>query len=64
MGRKKIEEEEVSGRVMVTRRLDRNLWDRVKAHAKTIVPRTTDTGIIEAALLEYLDRHEKKRGQQ
>ena len=46
--------------MMVTRRLDHRLWLRVKAHAKTIVPRTTDTGIIEAALLEYLDRHEKK----
>jgi len=49
-----------SERVMVTRRLPRALWERVQAYAARIEPRTTDTAIMESALREYLDRHERK----
>jgi hypothetical protein len=50
-----------SARVMVTRRLPRELWTRLQAYVDGIEPRTTDTAIIELALREYLDRHEGKR---
>jgi predicted transcriptional regulator len=45
---------------MVTRRLPRELWTRLHNHVASIQPRTTDTAIMELAIQEYLDRHEKK----
>jgi hypothetical protein len=65
VSRKKTEKsEETSGeessRVMITRRLPRQLWDRLQTYAASFTPRTTDTAIIELALTEYLDRHEGK----
>lgn len=51
-----------SGRekAMVSRRIDAELWGRFRAYVETIVPRTTDTAVIELALQQFLDREEKR----
>jgi hypothetical protein len=52
---------EPTNRVMVTRRLPRDLWTRLQNYVASIEPRTTDTAIIELALKDYLDKHEGTR---
>jgi hypothetical protein len=65
MARKKSDRNEPTvaaepDKVMVSRRLPRYLWTRVQTYVATIQPRTTDTAIVELALMEYLDRNEGK----
>jgi hypothetical protein len=48
-------------RVMVCRRLPRQLWTSVQDHVTTVLPRTTDTAILELALAEYLERNASKQ---
>lgn len=56
MGRPK----KTDNRVSINRRLPRHLWARVQAFADSRSPRCTDTAVMEAALIEYLDRRESK----
>jgi hypothetical protein len=58
---KEQSQSEPTGRVMVTRRLPRDLWTRLQSYVASIEPRTTDTAIIELALKDYLDKHEGAR---
>lgn len=57
MGRKKAGYD----RAMVSRRLRRELWERFQLYCEYHVPRTSDTAMLEAAIQEYLDRHEPKK---
>ena len=45
---------------MLSRRIPAPLMERFKHYCEHHVPRVTDTAILEAALEEYLDRHEPK----
>ena len=46
---------------MVSRRLRRDLWERFQTYCEWHVPRASDTAILEAAIVEYLERHEAKK---
>ena len=50
----------VEDRLMVSRRLPRLLWSQLQEHVATIVPRTTDTAVLELAIVQYLERHAGK----
>jgi hypothetical protein len=41
-------------------RLRTDLIKRLKAHTAGLRPRTSEVAVIEAALEEYLDRHERE----
>lgn len=51
-----------SGRrkTMLSRRIDAELWERFQAYVETVVPRSTDTAVLELALVEFLERKEGK----
>lgn len=54
-------EEKRKARFKLNRRIDPDLWERFRRFAENHTPRATDTELIERALAEFLDRHEKKQ---
>ncbi len=46
-------------KVMVSRRINRQLWQRLQDYAAGLRPVVTDTAILETALEDYLDRMQK-----
>lgn len=58
VGRKKRLREVVT----FSRRLDREIVERFKAFTDTLTPRVSDTAALEAAMVEYMERHGKKKG--
>ena len=48
------------GRVMISRRIGVNLWERFRHFCEYHVPRTTDTAMLELALWEFLERRQHK----
>lgn len=53
------------GKSPLTRRIRTELLERVREYGERSSPRVTDTAIIEAAIEEWLDKHEplqKERG--
>lgn len=55
MARKKRKQPE---RIMFARRLPLELVERFQRYVDSLIPRTTDTAVLEMILAEYLDQHE------
>lgn len=48
-------------KAMLSRRIDAELLEQFKAYVQSIVPRTTDTAVLELALAEFLQNRKAKR---
>lgn len=46
---------------MVSRRLERELWEKFQRYCEYHVPRVSDTEIVEKALREFLNRHKSRQ---
>ncbi len=57
MGKKKAED---AGGKMIGLRVNPQLWERFQTLASSTIPRVSATALLEAAIIEYLDRHEPK----
>jgi hypothetical protein len=42
---------------MLSRRIDADLWRRFRDYVETIVPRTSDTAVLELAIEQFLERN-------
>lgn len=62
---KKKTKEQPTGK-MLGLRVNQVIWDEFEALRREIIPRTSATGLLEAAMMEYIQRHKqtKKEGKQ
>lgn len=51
----------ITDRVMISRRLPIELWERFRLYCEYHVPRVSDTEMIEVAMEEFLEKREKEK---